>query len=187
MATKIKASPQRHRYAWKEYALMAYIERHSINGVFQQTAATIATTIKAEERSIQRTLRDLVSLGCLIELSPRHKDAHGWWVPAVYRVQRHLAQVDTLQRHSAHVATPAIDAGLFSKDAASAMCAESSVIPPPPSNDALTTNHITGNGSVCLDEGRCDVVGDRSLMTTRICEGMDAPAGKADDYFGDGR
>lgn len=110
MSLKLTITPKSARLNWKKYALLSYIKQMATSdGTFLQTAAQIAETIEAEEQSIQRGLRDLLALGLLKEVEPRHRDAHGWWVPATYRLTRDHHRQTTL---------------------------DSGVVSPPPSNDA---------------------------------------------------
>ena len=92
------------RWAVWDYALIAYIkDTANPDGIFQQTAATIAETLHAEERAIQKHLRDLVDKTYLIEVEPRHRDPlTNWWIPAVYRLNPASIGTGGLQRQTAH-------------------------------------------------------------------------------------
>jgi hypothetical protein len=134
-----------------DYALLAYVEKTAnADGTFQQTAAKIAETLAAEERSIQRHLRDLVNAGRLAELEPRRRDAHGLWIPAVYRLIPATIGTGGLtsneyQRQSAQVDTPYVpnDAGQ-----------SKGVNLKPATNDALesNTNRISKESTLHITE-----------------------------------
>jgi hypothetical protein len=194
--TKIIQAQKPVRWSLWEYCLLNYVEKTaSDDGTFQQTAAKIAETIEAEERCIQRHLRDLHAKGHLIEVTPRHRDANGWWIPAIYRLTNPAtispATNDTgRQRQTAQVASDSLDGSPQRQTAqvVSDSPAQPNVINnQPATNVALETllqgtelNGSVSNGSVLNSTGLNSSVNKMSL---------DAPAPaparvlSADDIF----